>query len=132
PDVSTQQFQRGDRHARAHLQRADKSSDRDGADKPGGRPSQPDEQENRIDRGRQAKEAASAGEGCGERGSAAGIADRAAKPGGFSIAVCRREGESPRGRKGQAGGKRKVDVLFGCKLSEAAGAAGIAEDGRAI
>src|SRR5256885_10759187 len=44
---------------RPDFQRTDKSSDRDGADKPGGRPGQPDKQENRIDRGGPAEDARS-------------------------------------------------------------------------
>src|SRR2546429_2820374 len=50
--------QRGNRRPRADFQRTDKSSDRDGADKSGGRPGQPAKQENRIDRGCPAEDAA--------------------------------------------------------------------------
>src|SRR2546429_8336156 len=95
--------QRGNRRPRADFQRTDKSSDRDGADKSGGRPGQPAKQENRIDRGCPAEDAAGAREGCAKRSGAAGIAARATKRGGVSIAVCRREIEFARSREGQAG-----------------------------
>jgi len=67
-----------------------------------------------------------------EGGGAAGIAARAAKRGRGTGAVCGREAESPRGRKGQARRERKVDGVPGCEFPEAAGAAGIAEDSRTI
>jgi len=96
-------FQRRDRRARADLQRANQSSDRIGTNKSGGGEGQLDEQENGTLRGRPAKDTAGAGEGCGERSGAAGIAAGATKRGGVSIAIRRRKVESSGSREGQAG-----------------------------